>query len=156
MQLLKSKTGLINVVISILIVLMVALLFIPSITYNEEGDKVSVYTYVLFPAERAYKNVGKYLEEVNPDYQVNDIYAEPMLLLVVGIVSIIICFAGYKHWVSAVAPVIWGFIGIKGAMANILMRLSSLNTVYLIISIAVILLAAIGFAMNTVFKRAGA
>ena len=107
---------------------------------------------MLFPAERTYKNVGNYLEEVNPDYQVNDIYAEPMLLLVVGVVAIIICFAGYKHWISAVAPIIWGFIGIRGAASNILMRLSSWNTTYMAIPIAVILLAALGFALNTAFK----
>ena len=153
MQLLKSKTGLINIVICILIVLTVVLLFVPSISYDEEKEDVSVYTYVLFPAERTYKNVGKYLEEVNPDYKVNDIYAEPMLLLVVGVVAVIICFAGYKHWISAVAPIIWGFIGIRGAASNILMRESSLNNIYMIIPIVVIGLAAIGFVLNTAFQK---
>jgi len=65
----------------------------------------------------------------------------------------VICFYGYKHWFPTITNVIWGIIGIVGATSNPIMKMSGLQTVYLILPIAVIVLALLNGALTTVLKK---
>jgi len=157
MQIFRTKTGLINIVIALLTVLMLAFMFIPSVTYEpgtEDEGTVSVYAYIFFPNEKPYKYLTDYMEDtVDPDYKVNHVYAEPMLLMVFCVVSCIICFAGYKNIISSLFPIVWGIIGLMGSMTNSLIMLSSWRWVYYGLAVAVLMLAVLSGALNLLYRR---
>jgi len=165
MQVFKTKTGLINVLISLLIVVMVALMFVPSIDYAKKEDtyETSVYGYVFMLTEKPWRYMTDYIEDgladdilgegAGENYSVNDCFGEPMLILLLGVTFIVICFYGYKHWFPTITNVIWGIIGIVGATSNPIMKMSGLQTVYLILPIAVIVLALLNGALTTVLKK---
>ena len=155
MERFKTKCGLVNMLICLLIIVTVALMFVPSITYQpgtEKEGKTSIYSFVFLLSERSYKPVTKWFEEVDPDYAPNNIYGEPMLILVLGIVAIALCISVYKGWFSSVFPCIWAVIVFKGCSSNLLFQQSTLKTVYMILAVAVIVLALVSFVFNTVLK----
>ena len=151
----KTKHGLVNMLICLLIVVTVVLMFVPSIHYapgTEKEGTTSVFSFVFLLSERSFKPVVKWLEEIDPGYAPNQIFSEPMLILVFGIVSIALCISVYKGWFSSVFPCIWGAVVIKGCTSNILFLQSSMCKVYFGLGVAVILLAALAFIFNTAFK----
>lgn len=165
MKVLKCKSGLVNVVISLLIVLLIASMFVPSVEYarKEDAYECSVYGYVFMLTDKPYRYLTDAIEDgefdavlgegAGENYSVNDCFSEPMLILLLGVVCIVISFYGYKHWFPCLTNIVWAIIAIKGAVANPIVALSSLQTLYLVLPIIAAVLVVVNFLFTTVLKK---
>jgi len=140
-----AKSPLINLVIILLVAAVLALLCVPC--YVTEGDSASVMSYIFMNTE--HDGVTGLLEESNPDFLLNGQVWMPILLFLLGIVTIFMIITKWNLTNSLLFPIVFSVFGMLTVWTNELTRLGGVTlwpTVLMIITIALSLFNGDWFA----------
>ena len=135
MNMSAAKSPLINLVIILLVAAVLALLCVPC--YVTEGDSASVMSYIFMNTE--HDGVTGLLEESNPDFLLNGQVWMPILLFLLGIVTIFMIITKWNLTNSLLFPIVFSVFGMLTVWTNELTRLGGVTlwpTVLMIITIA--------------------
>lgn len=132
----KSNTRTLNYVALGLIIVSLALLFVPYWHYGE-GETASVNAYVWFPGDC--KALESYLSKaVTGSFSINSVVWAPALMMLLGVVAAVVCLIKPDGLFSLIASIPFAALGIFGFAGVEALRLGSLWWLQLIVCVALL------------------
>ena len=144
MSVLSGKTPLLNRLCALLVLLLLVFQFLPlwNVGEGEDAQSVSMHSYIWFPEDHG--EVEDYLTaQVGENYTINSVLAMPIILLVAGLISLVLCFIKAEIPAVSLAPLVCGATGVWGFLFNPAFRLGSTWVVQLILCVVLLALALI-------------
>lgn len=134
-------TKIMNIACAVLALVLLVMQFMPFWYMGEETEPVSIGGYVWFPSDHG--EVTSYLQEqVNSDFKINDVIAMPILVLLLGAASMVVCIWQMNNPLVSILPIACGLSGVWGFLAKAAFRLGSTWGFQLALCIGLIALGA--------------
>lgn len=134
-------TKVMNIACAVLALVLLVMQFTPFWYMGEETEPVSIGGYVWLPSDHG--EVTSYLQEqVSSDFKINDIIAMPILVLLLGAATIVVCIWQMNNPLVGLLPIACGLSGVWGFLAKAAFRLGSTWGMQLALCIGLIALGA--------------
>ncbi len=154
----KEKVNLVvivtNIVCSVLLIAMFALLFLP--TWQYEDGMLSAASYIGFPTEKQMLLKGfKDTLGLNVFPAVNDVVTIPVVALLFAAFGVVVTFLTKKTPLAALAALIGGIVGAVGYAVNPFFGLAETQMILIIVSAVTAVAGLVGiilYAMQLVKK----
>ena len=144
----KMKTGnmkltrIMNIACAVIALALLVMQFTPFWYMGEGTEPVSIGGYVWFPSDHG--EVTSYLQEqVSGDFNVNDVIAMPILVLLLSVATMVVCVWKMDNPLAVLLPMACGLAGVWGFLAKAAFRLGSTWSFQLVLCIALIALGAV-------------
>ena len=117
-------TKVMNIACAVLALLLLVMQFTPFWHMGEGTEPVSIGGYVWFPSDHG--EVTSYLQEqVSSDFKINDIIGMPILVLLLGAASMVLCIWKMNNPLVSILPIACGLSGVWGFLTKAAFRLGS-------------------------------
>lgn len=146
----KEKLNLVviltNIVCTLLLLAMFALLFLP--TWPYEDGMLTAASYIGFPTEKLMLLKG-FKDTLNlPKIpSVNDVVTIPIVALLMAAVGVVVTFLSQKVPVAALAALVGGLVGTIGYAVNPFYGLAKTQTILIIVSAVTAVAGLIGIVL---------
>ena len=135
-------TKMMNIACAALALVLLVMQFTPFWHMGGETEPVSIGGYVWLPSDHG--EVTSYLQEqVSSDFKVNDVIALPILVLLLGAATIVLCLWKMDNPLVGLLPASCGLAGVWGFLFNAAFRLGSTWGIQLVLCIALVALGAV-------------
>lgn len=143
-----------NIVCTVLLLAMFALLFLP--TWQYEDGMLSAASYIGFPTEKITLLKGfKDTLGLKDFPSVNDVVTTPVVALLMAAVAVVVTFLSKKAPLAALAALVGGIVGVVGYATNPFYSLAETQMLLIITSAVTAVAGLVGivlFALNLVKK----
>lgn len=140
-------TKVMNIACAVLALVLLVMQFTPFWYMGEETEPVSIGGYVWFPSDHG--EVTSYLQEqVSSDFKINDVIAMPILVLLLGAATIVVCIWQMNNPLVGLLPIACGLSGVWGFLAKAAFRLGSTWGFQFALCIGLIALGAVALVMG--------
>lgn len=140
----------------LLILLMLILIYFQFVPFwTAEDDTASISEFIWQPSD--HKTIKRdFKANVDKNFNMNDIYAGPVLVLVSGILAIVLCIVFFGRIYACLASAMVGVIGIWCYHSHAVFQLGANWQLHFAIAIAIAVIGAIGAMLCalTFFKNA--
>lgn len=117
-------TKVMNIACAVLALVLLVMQFMPFWYMGEETEPVSIGGYVWLPSDHG--EVTSYLQEqVSSDFKINDVIAMPILVLLLGAASMVLCIWQMNNPLAGLLPIACGLSGVWGFLTKAAFRLGS-------------------------------
>lgn len=142
----SNRTRVCNLLCSVLMIILVALQFMPFFTYGEAGETASIQSYVWFPTE--YSALEKEITFVVPGHSIASLVPMPLIVILCCAVGLVMSlFMGERPFVS-VFPAACGLAGVWGYLTKPEFQLGANWQWHLILSIIIAAAGVLSLIMN--------
>ena len=140
-------TKIMNIACAVLALVLLVMQFTPFWYMGGETEPVSIGGYVWFPSDHG--EVTSYLQEqVSSDFKVIDVIAMPILVLLLGAATIVLCVWKMSSPLVSLLPMACGLAGVWGFLAKAAFRLGATWGWQLALCLALIALGASALVMG--------